>query len=86
MAESGVPGYVAGSWNGLLVPAGTPQPVIERLEGALAVAVNDPNVVRVLFQSGAEKTVTTSDEFGQFLRAEIVKWREVIEKADIRPD
>ncbi|WP_210495629.1 tripartite tricarboxylate transporter substrate binding protein [Microvirga antarctica] len=86
IAESGVPGYEASSWNSLLVPAGTPAPIVDRLNGDIRKALQSPDVVKALEQDGARPNPTTPDEFRAYLGNEIEKWRKVIKTANIRPE
>lgn len=81
-----VPGYEASSWNSLLVPAGTPAPVVERLNAEIRKALQNPAVTKALEQDGAQPNPTTPDEFRAYLTAEIEKWRKVIRTANIKPE
>src|SRR5947209_16956336 len=78
--EAGVPGYEATIWLGLMAPAGTPKPVIDKLNAAVNAAVKRPDIVKLWTQQGAVPMSMTSDEFDKFLRGDIVKWAEVVKK------
>src|SRR6267142_4485787 len=81
VAESGVPGYQAASWNGVAAPARTPKPVIDRLNREVNAAVAAPEVRNRLQELGVDARAGTPEALGALLAAEIVKWRMVIERA-----
>jgi tripartite-type tricarboxylate transporter receptor subunit TctC len=83
-AEAGWPAYDASSWNGFLVRAGTPRPIVERLNAELVRILKMPAVQERLEADGAEAVPTTPDEFAAFIRAEIAKWAKVVKAANIR--
>jgi tripartite-type tricarboxylate transporter receptor subunit TctC len=85
-AQGGLPAYDASSWNGILVPAGTPRAVVERLNAELVRIHKTPNILERLEQDGAEPAPTTPEEFGGFIKAEIAKWAKVVQSAHIRID
>lgn len=77
MTEAGLD-FVNGGWFGLLAPAGTPQPIIDQLHGAVKAAMAEPKVVSVLDQSGTEIVVTSPAEFGQFITDETKSWHKIL--------
>jgi tripartite-type tricarboxylate transporter receptor subunit TctC len=83
--EAGVPGYEATIWLGLMAPAGTPKPIIDKLNAAVNAAVKRPDVVKLWTQQGAVPMSMTTEEFDKFLRGDIVKWAEVVKKFDKPP-
>jgi tripartite-type tricarboxylate transporter receptor subunit TctC len=83
IAESGVPGYQASSWNGLSAPAKTPRPIVDRLHAEVAAAVAAPEVRNKLLELGVDSRASTPEELQKFLAAEIAKWGQVIDKAKI---
>ena len=85
VAESGLKGYAATNWYGMVAPAGTPAPVIERLNREIVAALKSPEVIQQLKERGIETAPTTPAEFGQFMRAEEKKWVPVIKRANIKP-
>jgi tripartite-type tricarboxylate transporter receptor subunit TctC len=85
-AQAGLPDYDASSWNGVLVPAGTPRAVVDRLNAELVRILKTPNILERLEQDGAEPAPTSPEEFGNFIRAEIAKWAKVVQAAHIRID
>lgn len=83
LAESGLPGYEAASWNGITVPAGTPAAVVERLAREVAKAVDAPEVQKELLGLGFRAQASTPAQMRQRMQADIDKWRAVIDKAAI---
>ena len=83
VAESGVPGYQASSWNGVAAPAKTPRPVIERLNREVNAALADPAVHKRLSELGVDVRPGTPEALRELLVAEIAKWKAVIERAKI---
>ena len=84
--ETGVPGYELFIWNGIVVRAGTPQPIIERLHRELIKAANQPDIVANLAADGSRPMVMTPQEFGAYLRDEVAKWSRVAQAAGIRAE
>jgi tripartite-type tricarboxylate transporter receptor subunit TctC len=74
------------AWFGLMAPAHTPQPVIERLTKALAAAARDPEVKRQLADLGLEPVGDTPEQFAQSIRTDLDKWTQVVKQAGIKPD
>ena len=85
MAEAGFP-VDASYWFGLVAPAGTPPAVLARLEKALADVLEMPDVRKRLTDMGAVVTPLKSKEFGDYIRSEITKWAEVVNKAGVKPE
>ena len=83
VAESGVAGYQASSWNGIAAPAKTPKPVIDRLNREVNAAVASPDVHKRLEDLGVVARASTPEALRDLLVAEIAKWRAVIERAKI---
>lgn len=81
--ESGLPAYVASSWNALAVPAGTPKDVVARLHREIAAAVNDPEVSKRLRELNIEPRASTPEQTQAFLQSEIKRWGDVIIKANV---
>jgi tripartite-type tricarboxylate transporter receptor subunit TctC len=86
VAEAGVPGYEALQWYGLLVPAGTPSEIVNRLHEETAKALNAADVKKRLADDGAESVGTTPAEFAKFIKDEIEKWSNVARVANIKPE
>jgi tripartite-type tricarboxylate transporter receptor subunit TctC len=86
MEQSGLPGFVVSSGFGMLAPAGTPRPIIDRIHSALVKALNDPKVKENLAGQGAEVVASTPEEYDRFNRTEIAKWIKVAGEAGIVPE
>jgi tripartite-type tricarboxylate transporter receptor subunit TctC len=84
--ESGVPGYDAASWYAVLAPAGTPKPVVALLGREIVKIMALPEVRGRFSNDGFEPAGTGPEEFGKFLRAELVKWEKAIKAAGIPPE
>lgn len=78
MDEAGIQGYEFSTWYGLLVPPGTPRPIVERLNRETRSAVESPTVKEQFARQGLEAAASGADEFGTFLNAEVEKWAKVI--------
>src|SRR5437763_7963401 len=79
---AGVPGYEATIWLGMMAPAGTPKPVIDKLNAAVNAAVKRGDIVKLWTEQGAVPMSMTPEQFDKFLRGDIVKWAEVVKKCD----
>lgn len=86
VAESGLKGYEAGIWNGVLAPARTPKPIITRLNTAIVNIVKAPDVTERIMGMGADPMTGTPEQFGAFIASEINKWGKVIKDAGVRVD
>jgi tripartite-type tricarboxylate transporter receptor subunit TctC len=84
VAEAGVPGYEVTVWFGMMVPAGTPKPVIEKLNHDLVHVLKEPDVVQKFRNQGVEVVASTPEEFGALVQREIPKWTSLIKEANIR--
>ena len=84
IAESGVDGYEAYSWSGLLAPKGTPQAVVNQLNTDLQAALSNPTIAPSMAAAGAEPMLGSPQEFADFLNNEIKKWGEIIQDANIK--
>jgi tripartite-type tricarboxylate transporter receptor subunit TctC len=83
--EAGVPGYEATIWLGLMAPAGTPKPVIEKLNAAVNEVTKRPDIIKLWSDQGAVPMSMTPDEFDKYLRGDIIKWAEVVKRFPDRP-
>jgi tripartite-type tricarboxylate transporter receptor subunit TctC len=83
LAESGMPGFEVGAWQGLMVPAGTPQPVIDRLNAELRKALANGDVRAKLAQQGAEPLGSSPEEYGAYIRKEIDRWGKVVKQSGV---
>ena len=85
-AEAGLPGAEATNWWGIVAPAGTPAPVIERLQQAVAAVLDSPETHKRLELEGAEPLRMGGAEFAQFMSAETTKWTRVVKEAGIKAE
>lgn len=86
LAEAGVPGYEAGIWLGLMAPAGTPRPILERLNAEVVKVLNAPDVKEAWTRQGAQPMPMTIAEFERFLREEIPKWGALVRATGMKPE
>jgi tripartite-type tricarboxylate transporter receptor subunit TctC len=86
VAESGVPGYYATGWYGMLAPAGTPKTIIDRLHGEVVKVLTVPEVKQRLASEGAIAVGNTPAEFDKFIREEIARWSKVIRELGLKAD
>ena len=86
MEEAGYPKFYVLSWNGLAAPAGTPAPIVERLNKEVNKILEDPEVRKKMETLGADPIGGTSKEFTDYVNEEIEKWGEVVRKANIALD
>jgi tripartite-type tricarboxylate transporter receptor subunit TctC len=84
VAESGLPGYDATGWYGMLAPAGTPQAAIERMHTEVLKILTTPELKNQLASEGAVAVGNTPAEFDKFIREEIAKWSKLIRELKIR--
>ena len=85
-SEAGAPGFEAGSWHMLTAPRGTPQPALDRLEGALRRALAEPALVAAMAQQGVAARFRGQREAAAFFAAERERWTRVIREANITAD
>jgi tripartite-type tricarboxylate transporter receptor subunit TctC len=86
LAELGLAGFDASAWNGVLVPAGTPNAIIVQLQDEVLKAVKTPDVVDRIALLGFEPAPMTAQEFGEFLKAELAKWAKVARDAGVKAE
>jgi tripartite-type tricarboxylate transporter receptor subunit TctC len=86
LAEAGVPGYEFSTWYGLLVPAGTPRAIIDRLNREAAQVLGSAALKEPFAAQGLEAVSSSSDEFGAYLKAEVAKWSKVVKQAGAKPE
>jgi tripartite-type tricarboxylate transporter receptor subunit TctC len=85
LAEEGFPGFSALAWWGVFAPAGTPKPIIDKLNAAVNDIVKRPDTIKLWSQQGVVPMSMSAAEFDKFLRDDIVKWAEVVKKFDKPP-
>ena len=86
IAEAGVPGYEASTWAGLLAPAGSPKPVVEKIHTTLMRILQNPEVKERLVALDFESVGNTPTEFGTIIRKEVVKWAKVVKDSGAKLD
>ena len=86
VAESGVPGFEAVSWQGVVVPAGTPRAIVSRLHSEVAKALQSPEVSQRLNVEGTTPGGITPDAFAAYIKSEIAKWAKVVKIAGAKAD
>ncbi|MDB5851366.1 MAG: tripartite tricarboxylate transporter substrate binding protein [Rhodoferax sp.] len=86
VAESGLPGYVSGSWQGILAPRGTPKDVVAKLNAALAGILNDAAFKAHLAEQGTEVIADQPEQFGAFLLKDAANWKKIATAANIKPE
>jgi tripartite-type tricarboxylate transporter receptor subunit TctC len=83
LAELGLPGFDVSAWTGLFVPAGTPASIIDRLNAETRQITHDEKYVALIHSMGTDVASSSSQDFGQFVRADIARWTAVIKNAGI---
>ena len=87
MAEAGVAGYEATAWFGMLAPAAVPRDIIVKLNQEVGRILQMPDVLSRISQQGSAQIVGgTPEQFGEFIRAEGVKWSKVVKEAGVKPE
>jgi tripartite-type tricarboxylate transporter receptor subunit TctC len=86
IAESGYPGFEAQAWNGIMVPAATPKPIVARLNGEINAIMKQPDVVQKMNGLGFELVGGTPDDFGRLIRSDVERWAPVIRKLGLKVD
>jgi len=86
IAEAGVAGFEASGSNGLVVPAGTPAAIVERLNTTIVKIVNEPAMRKYLSEQGADPHTMSSAEYGNYLKAEVAKWAKVVKASGAKID
>jgi len=84
VAESGVPGFEVNVWFGMQLPAGTPKPVVDKLNRDIVQLLKEPDVVDRFRKQGVEVVASTPAEFSQLVQKEVVKWTQLVKDANIR--
>ena len=84
VAESGIKGYAATNWYGMLAPAATPRPIVDRHNRELVAALKSPEVIQQLKDQGIDAAPTSPAEFAKFIQDEQKKWGPIIRKSNIR--
>ena len=86
VAESGVPGYEASSWFGIVAPAATPREIIARLHATLVKAIGDKEVSQRLQSQGMETVLNTPEQFAERIKTDLPRWGKLVRAAGIKPE
>ena len=78
-----LPGFELNSWYGMMAPAGTPKPIVARLNQELVKALHMPDVIEWMKQNGLDPAPTTPEEHAAYIRSEIAKWAKIVKAAKI---
>jgi tripartite-type tricarboxylate transporter receptor subunit TctC len=83
LAESGMPGFEVGAWQGIMAPAGTPRAVVDRLNTEIVKALQSQDVRTKLAAQGAEPLGSTADEYGAYVKKELTRWAGVVKATGV---
>ena len=86
VAESGLPGFDVSAWNGIMLPAHTPMPIVARLNSEIVKLVGRPEIRERAASHGSEMVADTPREFAAFIRAQIAKWAKLVKSTGMRAD
>ena len=86
IAEAGVPGFEASGSNGLVGPAGLPSAIVERLNASVVRIVREPAMSRYLSEQGADPITMSPAQYGDYIKAEVVKWAKVVRASGAKVD
>jgi tripartite-type tricarboxylate transporter receptor subunit TctC len=86
LIESGFPGVATAAWNAMFAPAGTPPPILARLNREANAILAEPAVRARFLELGATPVGGTPEEMERFLRAEVARWAEVVRRSGARAD
>jgi tripartite-type tricarboxylate transporter receptor subunit TctC len=85
IAEAGLAGYEVTGWNGVLAPANTPRPIIDKLNKTIVAALKTPEMEKFLMEQGLEPAGNSPEEFARLMHTDIEKWIRVTREAGIKP-
>jgi tripartite-type tricarboxylate transporter receptor subunit TctC len=86
VAEAGLKGFEANNWYGLVVPAKTPRPIVDRLNKEFTAVLNMPDIREILFKQGLDAAPSTPEAFGAYIKSETAKWAKVIKASGAKPE
>jgi tripartite-type tricarboxylate transporter receptor subunit TctC len=86
VAEAGVPGYAAGTWYGVFLPAKTPPAIVDQVSAALKTVLTNEGLKATIAKQGAEAHWMTPGQFAEFVRADSAKWGTLIREVGIKVD
>jgi tripartite-type tricarboxylate transporter receptor subunit TctC len=84
VAESGLPELEFGSWNGLHVPAGTPKPIVAKINAAIATARELPDIRQRMTDLGSTPEGGTPEEFGEFVKRDLARWHKAVQETGVK--
>jgi tripartite-type tricarboxylate transporter receptor subunit TctC len=84
VSEAGLPGYDSTGWFGVVAPAATPTPIVDRLNAEINAALNDETIKASIRQLGVEPSPGTRESFEAYMRSETQKWAKVIKAANVK--
>jgi tripartite-type tricarboxylate transporter receptor subunit TctC len=86
ISEAGLAGFDANNWYGIVVPAGTPRAIIDRLNAEATKTLGMPDVKATLFNQGLDPAPGTPEQFGAYIKAERIKWAKVIKESGAKAE
>jgi tripartite-type tricarboxylate transporter receptor subunit TctC len=86
VSETVLPGFEASSWQGVVAPAGTPEPIIRKLNAAIVRILNTDEARKQFEAQGVEASPTTPEEFGAYIAGELARWKKTAESAGIKAE
>ena len=84
LAEQGLAGFEASVWYGLLAPANTPRPVVQRLNGGIHAVLKEAEVRKLLADQGIDPLTSTPEEFARLIASDLEKWARVVKESGAR--
>jgi tripartite-type tricarboxylate transporter receptor subunit TctC len=84
--ESGLKGYEAYAWAGVMAPTGTPKNIVDKISKDVITALNHPDAKDRLFNVGGVAAPNTPEQYGKFFQSEMTRWAKIIKDANIRID
>ena len=86
LAESGVPGYELEQWWGIVVPAGTPRPIVDKLNAGFNKILASPEIKDFMAHEGAEPSPSTPRDFGKHIDTELQRWTDLVAHAGLKAE
>jgi tripartite-type tricarboxylate transporter receptor subunit TctC len=86
VAETGLKGFEANNWYGIVVPAKTPRAIINRLNKDVSTALLTPNIKELLFKQGLDSAPESPEAFGAYIKSEHTKWAKVVKAAGLKAE
>jgi len=84
VAESGLPGFNVAVWFGIVAPKGTPQDIVRKINNEIGRQLKDPTFIKQLLDIGLEVRTNSPEEFGELLRREVPRWRDIVTQAGLK--